>query len=219
MPGMTVASPLTLCARRVAAHQGRAMAVECRNRRSRVRCTVNTPPKGPGMADTVANWIMAVTTTLALGAAMWAGHTARRLYAIEQHRDQDRQLAEERKQADLVASWVSWSQQPVPLSLPSGRTSRATLAVQNGSAVPIYDVCVTYFETEAILGPQHFHMISPTGFAAHYREIKSNGVLLRLDEPRERDVRLDIRVSIAFTDASGTRWTREPSGQLLKVAT
>jgi hypothetical protein len=169
------------------------------------------------MADTVASWVMAVTTALALVAALWAGHTARKLYAIEQGRDRDREQAEERRQADLVASWVSWSGLRPPLALPSGRISPASLAVQNGSAVPIYDVQVTYLEADATLGCQSFHVISPTGSQAHYREIKCDAVLQRLDEPRGRDVRLDIRVSIAFTDAGGTRWTRESSGQLQKV--
>lgn len=170
------------------------------------------------MADTVANWVMAVTTALALAAAVWAGHTARKLYAIEQRRDRDQEQAAERKQADLVAVWVSWSGLRVPLSLPSGATSPSSLAVQNGSAVPIYDVQVTYSEAGAPLGIQLFHIISPTGSQAHYREIKCNAVLQRLDEPRAKDVRLDLRVSIAFTDAGGIRWSRESSGRLLRVA-
>lgn len=170
------------------------------------------------MADTVANWVMAVTTALALGAAVWAGHTARRLYAIEQRRDRDREQTAERKQADLVAVWVSWSGLRVPLSLPSGATSPASLAIQNGSAVPIYDVQVTYSEAGAPLGSQSFHIISPTGSQVDYREIKCDRVIQRLDEPRAQGARLDLRVGIAFTDAGGTRWTRESSGQLTKVA-
>ena len=170
------------------------------------------------MADTVANWVMAVTTALALFAAVWAGHTARRLHVIEQGRDRDREQAAERKQADLVAVWVSWNGLRVPLSLPSGATSPASLAVQNGSAVPTYDVQVTYSEAGVALGIQSFHIISPTGSQAHYREIKCDGVLQRLDEPRAPDVRLDLRVSITFTDAGGNRWIRESSGRLLRVA-
>lgn len=170
------------------------------------------------MADTIANWVMAATTALALLAAVWAGITARKLYKIEQGRDRDREQAEERHQAQLVASWVSWSGLREALSLPSGRTSLASLAVQNGSAVPIYDVQVCYHEGSVTLGVQPFHIISPTGSQAHYREIKCDGVLQRLDEPRDPNVRLDLRVSIAFTDASGTRWARESSGQLMKVA-
>lgn len=171
------------------------------------------------MADTIANWITAIATALALGAAVWAGFTARKLYAIEQRRDRDRDLAEERRQAELVASWVSWTDQPrVALRLPDGRTSRANLAVQNGSAVPVYDVAVTYSEGGGALGIQRFHVLSPTGSTAHYREIKSTGVAELVAQPRAADDRLDIRVAISFTDARGTRWTREASGQLSKVA-
>jgi hypothetical protein len=38
------------------------------------------------VADTIANWITAIATALALVAATWAGLTARKLYSIEQRR-------------------------------------------------------------------------------------------------------------------------------------
>lgn len=107
----------------------------------------------------------------------------------------------------------------IALQLPDGRTSPANLAIQNGSAVPVYDVAVTYSEGETPLGIQPFHVLSPTGSTPHYREIKCPGVAEFLPQPRVADARVDIRIAISFTDARGTRWTREASGQFSKAMT
>ena len=64
------------------------------------------------MADTIANWISSVATALAVLAAVWAGITAKKVYAIEESRERDRQLSDQQRQAELVASWVSWTDQP-----------------------------------------------------------------------------------------------------------
>lgn len=164
------------------------------------------------------DWITAAATVVALGAALWAGFTATKLYNIERKRDADRDDAAERQQADLVAAWVSWTDQPnVAMTLPDDRTSRANLALQNASPVPVYDVEVEYSEGEEALGSQKFHVLSPTGPAPHHREIKSVGVGDLLARPRARDARVDIRVAIAFTDARGARWARTAHGQLAKI--
>lgn len=163
----------------------------------------------------VPDWITAVATALALGAAVWAGLTARKLYDIERKREASRDLADERQQAELVASWVSWTNQPdVTLTLPDGRASRAHLAMQNASPVPVYDIEVEYSEGEESLGSQRFHALSPTGPTPHHREIKSAAVGEFLARPRSADARVDIRVAISFTDARGTRWARTAAGQL-----
>lgn len=155
---------------------------------------------------------------MALAAAIWAAVTAKRLFVIEQSRERDREEAAERNQAELFASWVSWSHQPqVAMHLPDGTSSRATLAVRNGSPVPVYDVVVTYNEGRLALGTQEFNVISPTGSVAHYREIKCAGVGDALMRPRDPDARLDLRVALTFTDAQGKRWTRETSGKLGRV--
>ena len=90
---------------------------------------------------------------MVMPAAVWAGLTARKLYTIERRREDDRDVAEESRQTELVASWVSWTDQPrIAMHLPDGRTSRANLAIQNGSAVPVYDVQVMYIEGREPLG-------------------------------------------------------------------
>lgn len=167
------------------------------------------------MADTIANWVIAMATTMALGAAFWAGLAAWKLYGIELDREKARHLAEKQRQAELVATWVSWTDQPkVAMRLPDGRTVRANLAMQNGSAVPVYDVKVTYSADSWELGSQHFPMLSPTGSSAHHRQIKCLGVENLLAKRRDPGARVDIRTTFTFTDAGGNRWTREASGQL-----
>lgn len=117
-----------------------------------------------------------------------------------------------------MAAWISWSKQPrAEWRLPDGSAHNASLAVRNASPVPVYNVEVTYFEGEVELGPQHFHVISPTGSTAHYREIKCDGMYATLARPRADDVRLDLRVQIAFTDAEGTRWVRNTTGTMHRV--
>lgn len=165
------------------------------------------------------DWITAAATVLALGGALWAGVTATKLYKIERKREADRDEAAERQQANLVAAWVSWTDQPnVAMSLPDGRTSRANLALQNASPVPVYDVEVEYSEGEEALGSQKFHVLSPTGPKPHHREIKSVGVGDLLARPRPRDARVDMRVAIALTDARGARWERTTHGQLARIS-
>lgn len=168
------------------------------------------------MADAAANWVTALATLLALGAAIWAGVTAKRLYEIERKRETDRAQAQERSQADQFASWISWSRQPqVAMALPDGMRS-PSLALQNGAPVPVYEVAVTYFEGREFLGAQTFSVISPTGSTPHYRQIRCPGVAEVLLRPRDRDTRLDLRVALTFTDAHGVRWTRDRSGILQK---
>jgi hypothetical protein len=168
------------------------------------------------VSEAAANWVTALATLFALGAAIWAGVIAKRLYDIERQRETDRAELEERGQADQFASWISWSLQPqVAMDLPEGLTS-PSLALQNGAPVPVYDVVVTYFEGPQMLGEQAFPVISPTGPVAHYRQIKCPGVVDVLLRPRDRDTRLDLRVALIFTDAHGVRWTRDRSGTLQK---
>ncbi|KQU68303.1 hypothetical protein [Phycicoccus sp. Root101] len=88
--------------------------------------------------------------------------------------------------------------------------------MQNASAVPVYDVEVAYSSADAPLGLQKFHILSPTGSVAHYREIKCPGVGQLLAQPRADDARIDIRVTISFTDARGVRWIRDGAGHLSK---
>jgi hypothetical protein len=168
------------------------------------------------MGDSAADWVTAFATLLALGAAIWAAATAKRLYEIERQRETDRAEAQERNQADQFASWVSWSQQPqAAMALPD-RMRSPSLALQNGAPVPIYEVIVTYFEGERSLGDQTFSVISPTGSVPHFRQIKCRGVAEVLLRPRDRDTRLDLRVALTFTDAHGVRWRRDRSGRLQK---
>ena len=168
------------------------------------------------MSDAIASWVTAAATLFALGAAVWAGVTAKRLYDIERQREVDRAELQERGQADQFASWVSWSVQPqVAMVLPEGLRS-PSLALRNGAPVPVYDVVITYFEDLQTLGEQTFPVISPTGDVAHYRQIKCLGVEEVLLRPRDPETRLDLRVALTFTDALGVRWTRDRSGKLEK---
>ena len=159
----------------------------------------------------------AVATLLAVGAAVWAGVTAKGIFEIEQRREKDRLEAERRSQANQFVCWISWSDQPqVAMKLPDGMRS-PSLAIRNSSSVPVYDVVVTYFEGSAELGKQDFPTLSPTGSAAHYRQIKRAEVGKVLLRPRGPEVRLNLRVALAFTDAQGRRWRRDQTGELAEL--
>ncbi len=129
------------------------------------------------MLQVLPAWITAFAAVGALVAATAAGFTAKRLYDIEVARDRDRDAAHERRQADRVAAWVSWTDHPeVALTVADGRKERAHLALRNDSTLPVYDVVVTFRSGEQGLGQQGFATLSPTGDAVQHRENKSNEV-------------------------------------------
>lgn len=167
------------------------------------------------MADTIANWVTALAAVAALIAAVWAGRAAWQVHDLEAKRELDRCKREEQSQAASIASWVSWANQPaVATRLPGGGTSPAHLAVQNVSAVPVYNVNVTYSFEEENLGEQQIFLLSPTGLTPHHRRIRCEKVVALLAKPRDADERIDIQVSLSFTDAQGATWERGPTGLL-----
>ncbi len=169
-------------------------------------------------ADGVPNWLTAVATCGALAAAVFAGVTAKRLYDTEHARDLRAAAAERARQANEVVAWASWTDIPsAALRLPNGDTSRVNLAVRNASGVPVYDAVVEYSCDGKALGGQKFSVLSPTGDEPHHREIKASGVGVLVAKPRGPSARLDIRVSMEFTDALGLRWRRETSGILRQI--
>lgn len=170
--------------------------------------------------EAAPNWVTAAATLGALGAAIWAGKTAKQLYDKEHERDRDRADELRRSQAGQVAAWASWTDVPsAALRLPNGEVNRLNLALRNDSPTPVYDVRISYSCEGEDLGSQLFHLLSPTGGHPHHREIKADGVRGLVAKPREPGERLDIRVAVEFTDANGVRWTRNTLGRLREVAT
>jgi hypothetical protein len=169
-------------------------------------------------SDTAPNWLTAIATVCALGAAYWAGRTAKRLYDKEHERDQRREDETRKEQASKVAAWASWADVPsAALRLLDGGVNRLNLAVRNDSATPVYDVRVSYLCNGQELGEQPFYLISPTGSNPSHREIKVDGVRELIAQRRRPGERLDIRVAIEFTDANGYHWHRDSAGQLTEL--
>jgi hypothetical protein len=193
----------------------------------------------------VPTWVSAVTTILALAAAVVAAVIARRLYKIESERDrrteadrsaaaEDRRLAaedrlraeedrlaqiegERRTQADKVAAW--WGH-PVE---PDGRvrTNLWKVCVRNASDLPIYDI------TLLLLAPDEqadgtWAPIPLGSFPAPVAAVPpSDTIYVDVPSPVAGDVRFvadkNNIIGVEFRDATGTRWKRDPQGVLTEV--
>lgn len=76
------------------------------------------------------SWISALTAVGALVAAVWAGLTAKRLYVIESHRDEDQAFLRRSAAAQLVSAW------PAVLLKSEGTTKSFGLVIFNGGSTP-----------------------------------------------------------------------------------
>lgn len=128
---------------------------------------------------TVADWVAAIATVAAFGAAVIAAWYAGRALRAEQERDAKRDEAERRSQASLIAAWLDegmyWTsarevtaraydpsrEVPPPQDAVAVVPHHTTLVIHNASPLPIYDFTLTLFdepgpgESELVLAAEH----------------------------------------------------------------
>lgn len=172
----------------------------------------------------VATWVLAVIALAVLFAATFAGLMAYELLRVELGRDhvaaEERRLSEDerrRGQASLVAAWFGKRQGIEPF-LTWGAI------ISNASPLPVYDVrvsfCVavpaasglTWRQGERYSSPDLIHVLAP---GEHHAAIPSD--IFRSEDvfrPEDAGGKTEWLVAIEFTDASGQRWVRDPSGGL-----
>jgi arabinogalactan oligomer/maltooligosaccharide transport system substrate-binding protein len=170
-------------------------------------------------ADTLPDWIAAVSTYAAFLAAGVAVYFAWRAFRIEAKREARWELDQRSAQASKVSAWYGTKVSQAPLGASelitqlSARTRRGVL-LRNASEAPVYDVSVfVIVRDETRLNPEDVVWLT-----------KDIGLLPPMSEPVFRSLEADIqtefpsdaepRVQISFTDAAGVEWIRSPYGQL-----
>ena len=189
-----------------------APVADCRTLRHHVGVT-DLAPRIVDYGD-VPTWIAAVATVLALTAAGFAAWASWKVLKREAQRDADRDEADRRQQANLVAAWrgvVSGTghQRGVGLYRP---------VVRNGSALPIYQVGVeVVFEGSAgvvhkteVLAPGQWFVTLGGDF--HFADHPAEK--LRLSDQSSPA----FQVAVSFRDAAGMAWRRDENGHLEQIA-
>lgn len=164
-------------------------------------------------------WIAGGIALLALVAAWRAGSIAAELLRVEQRREDDRAKREASSQASLVSAWIEVGYERDELDNPIAVES-LTCFVRNASPVPVHDVKViplldrrskTRSGREWIAANLEFPTLPPTD-----QPLTSpiRGPVVSLVDSAAEDAQIAVRCTIEFTDSSGTRWVRYPSGEL-----
>lgn len=169
------------------------------------------------------SWIIAVTTTLAFGAAAVAARIAYRLYEVESGRDvvatedrTERREADRRAQANRVAAWFGIRESPRG----GGPMLLRGAVILNASDLPIFGMSVTFYSvsdpgtgaswTPVQRGtPTEEILVIPPG-VDRFVEISEQ----LLNTIREVSGERQAVVGIEFTDAAGHRWERDGRGML-----
>ena len=155
---------------------------------------------------TLPDWVAAISTALAFAIAL-----AILGQSLRDRRKQRR--AERRAQADLVAAWPidQYTEGPVDV---------VTFKVLNASHLPVYGVQpMVYTKPLPKKWPPSDWLIGAS-FSTGFN-------ILGPGETREAQIRTSLdskligapSVQLTFTDAAGTHWRRNPTGQLVELRT
>ena len=167
-------------------------------------------------------WLTAVTSVFALGAAFWAALTARGVYRIEQARDDKAREQAERAQATRVFGWVAVAVDPA-----SGEVVGRGMVIVNLSDAPVYSVEIFATRQDGQPEPRLRLTILPPGtFYVERREADRYhwGFPDEIEQLRQDWLIRPImkkptwQVSaMTYTDASERQWRRDGRGVLLRA--
>jgi hypothetical protein len=169
----------------------------------------------------VPTWLMAVTTLLALAAAVFAGMVAYALLSIEDERDLKGRRDQAEEQARKVAAWYDTWEAPPLFGPDAPRPALEPEVVQgarisNASDLPVYHVRVSFcvpvdpwqdWREGVRYTPPKVRTVLPPG----------NETQELPDDVREQHQQstAEWQVVIEFTDAAGKVWRRDAQGRLL----
>ncbi|WP_053204716.1 hypothetical protein [Jiangella muralis] len=164
---------------------------------------------GPNVAD----WITALSTTVAVIAAIVAGAIAGKAYQLEHRANSQRDADRRAEQASRVAAWVE--RRPSAMLVREGAAGPGDFCVLvNTSALPVYDVLLIYRllggPGEINAGTAHEKVLSPSTEERVF--LIPNEVLREWN--RHQDTHPTMRVDIRFTDSASRRWWRGHDGVL-----
>ena len=164
-------------------------------------------------------WFAGGIALLALVAAWRAGSIAAELLRVERRREDDRAKREASWQASLVSAWIEVGYERDEFDHPIAVES-LTCFVRNASPLPVHDVKViplldrqseTRNGRERIAANLEFPTLPPTDQPV---TTPIRGPVVSLVDSAAEDAQIAARCTIEFTDSSGTRWVRYPSGEL-----
>lgn len=164
-------------------------------------------------------WIAGGIALLALAAAWRAGSIAAELLRVERRREDDRARREVSWQASWVSAWIEVGYERDELDHPIAVES-LTCFVRNASPLPVHDVKViplldrrseTRNGHERIAADLEFPTLPPTDQPV---TTPLRGQVVSVVDNAAEDAHIAVRCTIEFTDSSGTRWVRHPSGEL-----
>lgn len=166
-------------------------------------------------STTVPGWITALAAVAAVVAAVWAGRTAKGLYDREAARDQRVIENAERAQADLVAAWVAFSNEPLIKQKGFDMIKKGwVVRLRNASNAPVYDVDVRVDAPggQHRAGLERMLTLPPTSAYEEFPMPDISHALTPTDENYGT-----LRAGLSFTDASGRRWIRSSNGTLKRL--
>lgn len=175
-----------------------------------------------GKWGSIAEWVAALATVAAFFAALVAARFAAGALKIEQARETDRLEIKKREQASLVSAWID-IEYAVGADGSRVAVTGLTCRLRNASALPVHDVRVIGLIERhskerrsremfrgvelSTLPPSNEPIVERIGGPGR------NGLVSVVDGAA-RAARIAPRCTLEFTDSSGRRWVRYPSGEL-----
>ena len=163
-------------------------------------------------------WLAGGVALAALVAAWRAGSIAAELLRVEQRREDDRARRDASSQASLVSAWIDVGYRRDEFDNPTAVES-LTCFVRNASELPVHDVKVFPLldrrdrtnGRDRIAADLEWPTLPPTDQPLSKPIL---GPVVSLVDSAAGNADIAVRCKITFTDSSGTRWVRDPSGEL-----
>ncbi|WP_157432594.1 hypothetical protein [Aeromicrobium sp. Root472D3] len=158
------------------------------------------------MTDHQVALLEAWSTFAAMIFAATAAILAYRAYLKESRIEKRLRDSDERAQASLVAAWIGTN----PAQAGSGRAKQQFVIIRNASEVPVNDVTCWIEAEQGIVSVADRPVVPPSEIGVF------SAITMAVHEVAGKSDRRasDLPVGIEFTDASGTRWRRNPDGRL-----
>lgn len=191
----------------------------------------------------IADWVAAIATVAAFGAAVIAARYAAGAFNLERAREELRIRAEQTAQAAQVAVWPheflpNWQQEPDGSSFVREGIAGAVAMVRNASDIPVTNIHIDFRVVHAhadgiaeadirYLGGVDLAVLPPGQEPSEVRWLAESGAVMipgvptlgdGMDYPNHGTYDPSrLVVDVTFRDAAGVLWQRDRIGRLLAV--
>jgi hypothetical protein len=175
-----------------------------------------------------AEWVAAIATVVAVGAATYAGlkardaaTTARDLFEQEQRRDDRIERMDRQAQAAKIAVWLEVvTRQSMRFQSTIGEWPGPALMLRNASDVPVYDLRIGYHTGERFPEPiatETLPILPPVDVPLDHDPAQAIHDLFGSYEKNHAGFLDVLRVAVEFTDSSNITWKRDIHGALTEL--